>query len=174
MVSITTRRRIIALHSAIIGLFLATSPFALCFNIDSSSGLPIQHSPYDGQTVLQGLDVESSASSDSSTTNVVQIPLQRRFIQYNGRFYFVQANVGSPGQSLELIMDTGSTDTWVYSSDYCSDQSSNNPYQCCTSLCNKILDFLLTGFPYLSRRPNEVEDLKRHTSSAGIRSQVPA
>jgi len=129
MISIAIRQPIVALKFAIIG-FLAISPVALCFDIYSGLGLPFQR-PKGGQKVLQGLYVEPSPAS---AKRVVQIPLQRRFIKYNGRFYFVQVNVGSPEQSLELIVDTGSTDTWVYGTDYCEDHSSDNPYQCCTSV----------------------------------------
>ncbi|KAJ9611481.1 hypothetical protein H2200_004665 [Cladophialophora chaetospira] len=119
MVSMAACQPIVALELAVIG-FLAFSPGALCFDIFSNSGLGVQQ-------VLPGLSVEPSPSA---LGNVVQIPLQRRFIQYNGRFYFAQVNVGSPEQSLELIVDTGSTSTWVYGTDYCQDQSNNSNYQC--------------------------------------------
>lgn len=128
MISIAIRQRTVALKFAIIG-FLAISPVALCFDILFSSGLSSQHSSGD-QKVLQGLYVEPSPSS---AKNVVQVPLQRRFIQFNGRFYFMQAKLGSSEQSLELIVDSGSTDTWVYGTEYCEDQSSNAGFQCCTS-----------------------------------------
>lgn len=104
---------------------LAFGPNALC----SDTELPLQRHG-DSQKFLQGSKAEPTSTSFK---NVVQIPLQRNFIQYNGRFYLAQVNVGSPKQSLDLIVDTGSTDAWVYGVDYCADQSSNNHFQCCTS-----------------------------------------
>jgi hypothetical protein len=81
----------------------------------------------DQQKLLTG-----SESSTSSVKNVIELPLQRRFVQYRGRFYFTGVSVGSPTQSLELVVDTGSTDTWVYDSgSHCDGKPRSDHFQCC-------------------------------------------
>jgi Eukaryotic aspartyl protease len=40
-------------------------------------------------------------------------------------YYYVQVGVGTPAQPLSLLVDTGSSDTWLYGPNYCGS------YQCC-------------------------------------------
>jgi len=34
-------------------------------------------------------------------------------------YYYVQVGVGTPAQSLSLLVDTGSSDTWLYGPNFC-------------------------------------------------------
>lgn len=39
-------------------------------------------------------------------------------------FYFVNATVGTPGQLVQLVLDTGSSDVWFFGPDSCDEQTS--------------------------------------------------
>lgn len=47
-------------------------------------------------------------------------------------YYYVTVEVGTPAQSLDILVDTGSSDTWVYGSGYCGVQNScGTQNECC-------------------------------------------
>ena len=124
----------------VLGL-LAVAPVFLCLEAQFGESLASEDSKAH-QKLLYGPKTETSLLSAG---NALEIPLRRKFIQYAGRYYFLNVSVGSPGQSLELFVDTGSSDTWVYGSSYCDD-SEENHYQCCkfTSrlyYCHTFLNF---------------------------------
>ncbi|OAL42954.1 acid protease [Pyrenochaeta sp. DS3sAY3a] len=50
-----------------------------------------------------------------------------------GRFYYVDASFGSPQQKLKLVVDTGSTDTWVYGPSLCKPNGQKTPPLQCYS-----------------------------------------
>ena len=72
---------------------------------------------------------ETGESSSVGVGKVVEIPLERK-ITVDGRFYFLNVSVGTPGQQLKVLLDTGSTDAWVYGKEYCG----SNRYLCCKSV----------------------------------------
>jgi hypothetical protein len=41
-------------------------------------------------------------------------------------YYYVTVEIGTPSQSIDLLVDTGSSDLWVYGPQYC-----NTGYECC-------------------------------------------
>lgn len=64
----------------------------------------------------------------------IDIPLIGR-VTNDSRLYYLDASIGSPQQKLKLVVDTGSTDTWVYGPKLCKPNGQEiPPYQCCT-LC---------------------------------------
>jgi hypothetical protein len=65
--------------------------------------------------------------SDVSQAGRVVVSRTTQKSTQGGRFYFVDVEFGTPAQSLELIVDTGSSDTWVYGKNYCSRPA----LQCC-------------------------------------------
>lgn len=92
-----------------------------------------------GGAVTDSSQVEFSQADDlisgqtvAALKKIVSIPLRGR--QTNrGHYFFLNATVGKPGKVLELLLDTGSTDTWVYGPTYCSGQAGMEEYQCCES-----------------------------------------
>lgn len=122
-------QHICVLKLTIIGL-LAINPFVLCLHTFASAQTSPELSKGQ-QQVLYGPDIKTSLSS---VKNVLEVPLRRRFVKYHGRFYFLNVSIGSPVQSLELLLDTGSTDTWVYDNTYCDGSSSGSRFQCCKSV----------------------------------------
>ena len=49
-----------------------------------------------------------------------------------GYYYYLNADIGTPAQSVELIVDTGSSDTWVYGSSLCGTYSCFNEQESST------------------------------------------
>lgn len=43
-------------------------------------------------------------------------------------YYYVTVEIGTPAQSIDLLVDTGSSDLWVYGPQYCG-----TGYECCKS-----------------------------------------
>lgn len=39
--------------------------------------------------------------------------------------YFVNASVGTPGQQVQLVLDTGSSDLWFFGANSCDEQTSD-------------------------------------------------
>jgi Eukaryotic aspartyl protease len=128
MVLIRINPHICVLKLTIIG-FLVINSFVLCLDTYFESE-PSSERLEGHQQVLHGPDIEISPSS---VGNVLEVPLQRRFIEHRGRFYFLKILIGSPAQSLEMFVDTGSTDTWVYSTNHSTKRSSNSHFHCCKS-----------------------------------------
>lgn len=73
-----------------------------------------------------------SERGGASIGKTIMVPLQRKVLQSYGHYYFLNLSIGSPGQQLELFIDTGSSDTWVYDNSYCNG-STDYHYQCCES-----------------------------------------
>lgn len=58
--------------------------------------------------------VRSNEQLSLNSRSTVQVKL---YNEYSQGFYAVNVTIGTPGQAVTLILDTGSSDTWVLSSD---------------------------------------------------------
>ncbi|KAE9375216.1 acid protease [Stipitochalara longipes BDJ] len=108
MISHFPNRQMFAHTLAIIGIFSLNS-LVSCLDIPiiteaSAALLQVQ------KAVLKGTGFRLLSSP---VGNTVEAMLQRR-LTYFGRYYFLNASIGTPEQSLDLLIDTGSSDTWVY------------------------------------------------------------
>ncbi|KAK4221872.1 aspartic peptidase domain-containing protein, partial [Podospora fimiseda] len=62
----------------------------------------------------------------SPAINVVEVPIRRKDMENSGRHYFVNISIGSPqAQPFELLVDTGSSDMWVYGMNYYNPRNSS-------------------------------------------------
>lgn len=121
-------RKDLSEHNILIVSFALLFTFALCLDSGISAEAPsviLQ---------LQSSELQGTTNNDlsSSTGKVIEIPLQGRFTD-DGRFYFLNTSVGTEGQPLELLVDTGSTDTWVYGTRFCNGSFGNDTWKCCKS-----------------------------------------
>lgn len=70
----------------------------------------------------------------------VEVPLVGHITEH-GRLYYAQVSFGTKWQSIDLMVDTGSTDTWVYGHKSCDPVHEVDARQCCEyrSLLGSIL-----------------------------------
>lgn len=81
------------------------------------------HEPNARQQAVQATPPSSGGSID--------ISLIGKEYCAKGRFYYARASLGTSGQTVDLMVDTGSTDTWVYGEQYCSAEHKKDETQCC-------------------------------------------
>jgi hypothetical protein len=75
---------------------------------------------------------------------VVEVPLRGRWVGTDGRYYYVDTSIGTKPQAMNLVLDTGSTDTWLYGTRYCGGGLGKNLWHCCENQKSTCIFYELT------------------------------
>ena len=103
-------------------------------------------------TLLLWLGLPTKAAPLNSAPGVIHLPfykstspllLKRQEIEssiVNGwpviaPYYFIEAGVGTPAQTITFVLDTGSSDTWIYGLGSCSKNKKDQAVPNCGGIC---------------------------------------
>jgi hypothetical protein len=65
----------------------------------------------------------------------LQVALENGYLESpGGAYYYITIDVGTPPQTMKILLDTGSNDFWVYGSKFCGQAGG-----CCRYLITKII-----------------------------------